>query len=414
MNMKSLIAKHFALMIAFSFLSFAAFSASPETEEIAQRVKNLNTVIEVKTTPKVIHEALMRVSRYRNDSEMILGKTSLYFPMIEFQLRERNMPDEIKYLAVIESGLNPTLESRKGAAGMWQIMERTAGILGLKVDKYVDERKDTEKSTAAALDYLLLLYNMYDDWTMALAAYNCGEGNVNKAIRKSGGKTSYWGIHPYLPRETQNFIPRFLGVAYLMNYYYLHDLTPREPSDDFRYPLTIKVFDKVDLKTLAEDLGTDMEIIKLLNPMYRRGIIPQPSGDNFYTLTLPDLVMAKYVENHNSVDNIISKPFVLTRNRWKDVEAYAGASESTIHYLNRLEWAPVRTRIDDNVAKIIEEKLKINTGPVTLYRLGRKESLSQVAEKYNVSLEDLMSVNNVTSGQIIFPGSIIVLPTPKA
>lgn len=413
MNMKSLIAKDFALMIVLSFLCVTSSIASPETEEIALRVKNLNTVIDVKTTPKVIQEALLRVSMYRNDSEIILGRTSLYFPMIEYQLRKRNMPEEIKYLAVIESGLNPTLESRKGAAGMWQIMERTARILGLKVDKYLDERKDIEKSTEAALDYLLILYDMYDDWTMALAAYNCGEGNVNKAIRKSGGKTSYWDIHSYLPKETQNFIPRFLGAAYLMSYYFLHDLTPREPSDDFRYPLSIKVFDKVDLKTLAQELNVDQNTLRMLNPMYRRGIIPQAAGDQYYTLTLPDLVMAEYIENYNTIDNIISKPFVLNRNRWKDVEAFANSSESSVNYLNTLKWTAPRINIDDQLAKIIEDRLKINTGSVTLYRLGRKESLSQVAEKYNVSLEELMSVNNISDHQTIHPGSIIILPERK-
>lgn len=413
--MKSFIARHLALMTVLVFSFFVSASAkSPDSEEISQRVKNLNTVIQVKTTEKVIQEALLRVSKYRMDSETILGRTSLYFPMIEYQLRERNMPDELKYLAVIESSLNPTLESRKGAAGMWQIMERTANILGLKVDKYIDERMNVEKSTSAALDYLLILFNMYDDWTMALAAYNCGEGNVNKAIRKSGGKTKYWEIHKYLPKETQNFIPRYLGVAYLMNYYYLHDLTPKEPSDELKYSLTIKVFDKVDFKNLSNELSLDINVIKYLNPMYRKGLIPESKDLNYYTLTLPDLAMAVYIENNNSIDNIINNPFVLTRNNWRENDILASGEGFNMSFLKSIDLISSKDSFKTQLLEKIEERLKVNTGPVTLYRLRRKESLSDVAAKYNISLDELMSINNISISEGINPGSIIILPGKKA
>ncbi len=414
MNMKSLIARHLALMIVTFLACFVSlYAKSPTSEEITKRVKSLNTVIDVKVTDEVINEILTRVTKHRQESESILGRTTLYFPMIEHQLRKYGLPDEIKYLPIIESSLLPTLESRKGAAGLWQIMEKTGRTFGLSVDKYFDDRKDVEKSTIAAIKYLSVMYNLYGDWTMALAAYNCGEGNVNKAIKKSGGKTTYWEIHKHLPLETQKFIPRFLGIAYLMNHYYLHDLSPREPEDYFKYPLTIKVFEKVDLKKLANELDLSLYTIKILNPIYRKDIIPAPKGDSYHTLTLPDLSMAVYLTKYNSIDNIINKPFVLTRSNSLTNIPLAEVSLKDFGQLGFASLKPVKNSFDLTILQKIEDKMKISTAPVTLYRMRRKESLSDIALRYNVSLDELIQLNNINPKEGINPGTIIILPDIK-
>ncbi len=416
MNIKSLSTKQCALMMVLVFFSFiTSYAKSPNSEEIVRRVKNLNTVIDVKVTDEVLNEVLLRVTKYRQDSETILGRTTLYFPMIEHHLREYGLPDELKYLAVIESSLLPTLESRKGAAGIWQIMERTGKTLGLNVDRYFDDRKDIDKSTIAAIKYLSILHKMYGDWTMALAAYNCGEGNVNKAIKKSGGKTKYWEIHSYLPSETQKFIPRFLGISYLMNHYYLHDLVPREPADEFKYPLTIKVFEKVDLRKLADELNLNISTIKTLNPIYRKDVIPAAKGDDYHVLTLPDIGMAQYIAKYNSIDNIISRPFVLVRNAALNNNEMANVNvDNQLRQLDFSSLKLIKNSTDAQWVQKIEEKMQLNTGPITLYRMRRKESLSEIASRYNISLEELMKINNIKEKEGIYPGSIIILPDKKA
>src|SRR5690606_27290948 len=149
------------------------------------------------------------------DSEKLIGKIQIYQPLFEFLLKEKNLPQEFKFLPVIESGLRPGAISRVGAAGLWQFMQPTANVMGLRMNTYVDERRDPVKATEAALEYLQYLYNRYGDWTLVLAAYNCGEGNVNKAIRKAGGKRDYWKIQQFLPKETRDYIPKFIAVSYM-------------------------------------------------------------------------------------------------------------------------------------------------------------------------------------------------------
>src|SRR5690606_5215859 len=157
---------------------------------------------------------------------IVLGRSELYFNMFEEKLAKHGLPIELKYLAVIESGLRPSAKSRAGALGLWQFMYRTGKFYNLNQNSYIDERMDPELATEAAALYLKKLHSLYDDWNMALAAYNAGPGNVNKAIRRSGGKMTYWGIRPFLPRETQGYVPNFITVAYMMTNHTLHNLIP--------------------------------------------------------------------------------------------------------------------------------------------------------------------------------------------
>jgi membrane-bound lytic murein transglycosylase D len=195
------------------------------------------------------------------------------------------MPLELKYLPIIESALNPNAVSRAGATGLWQFMRGTGARFGLVNTSYVDERRDPEKSTLAAIRYLSYLYNDFNDWTLALAAYNCGEGNVKKAIRRSGGKTDYWEIYPYLPRETRGYVPAFIAAMYVMNYYDAHRIKPIKVEFDTNID-TIMVTQRLHFLQISEKLNVPVEQLQALNPQYKKGIIPG-NKEKPYSLRLP-------------------------------------------------------------------------------------------------------------------------------
>jgi membrane-bound lytic murein transglycosylase D len=205
--------------------------------------------------------------------EYMLGVGSLYFPMIEEALDRYGLPLELKYLTVIESALNATALSRAGAAGLWQFMLPTAKLYGLEINSMIDERLDPVKSTDAACRFLKDLYNIYHDWTLTIAAYNCGGGNVNKAIRRSGGKTDFWTIYPCLPRETRSYVPYFIASAYVMNYFAYHNLYPVEISAPFSTD-TLMLNRPVHFDQIATVLNIDKEEIRAMNSQYKRDIIP--------------------------------------------------------------------------------------------------------------------------------------------
>lgn len=400
-------------MVCFLILSVSlSASRSPNNAEITKRVENLNTVIDLKVTDEVTDQINYYIERRRSTSETILGRTSLYFPLIENVLRDKNLPDELKYVAVIESSLLPDIESHKGAAGIWQFMKGTAEMYGLKIDKHVDERKDFVKSTNTALDYLKVLYDIYGNWTLALAAYNCGSGNLNKAIKKAGGSTDYWEVQKYLPKETQKYIPRFIAAAYLMNYYYLHDLVPTEPSDDMKYVASVQAFDKIDLKKISEEFDVDYDIIKSLNAMYRKGFIPA-SKEGEYLLTLPEQKMYAYVDKYNSYEYLTYRPSYRA-NDVKTTEDLILETRAKTQ-INRLQRNPKRSfAIRDNLKNnAFLYDLAIDMSYVSsenkTYTLKKKESLSDVADANNMKLSDLLAINNFTENNGPKPGSLIKL-----
>ena len=172
-------------------------------KEIADRIHSLGSSVEIQYSREVRNRINQYLSRQASMSEVLIGRSKIYFPTFEHILREKGLPTDLKYLSVVESGLKPDATSRSGAAGLWQFMRPTGRMMGLKISRTIDERRDVEKSTAAAADYLLKLYNQFDDWTLAIAAYNCGPCNMRKAIRRSGGNKSFWEIKKYLPKETR-------------------------------------------------------------------------------------------------------------------------------------------------------------------------------------------------------------------
>lgn len=397
------------VVVLFLFLNVSLFASnSPKNAEIVKRIENLSTIIDVKVTSEVTEQIINYIDKHKRDAEKILGRTTLYFPMIENALREKNLPDELKYVAVIESSLIPHIESHQGAAGIWQFMKGTSELFGLKVTDKIDERYDIYKSTDKALDYLKILYESYGNWNLALAAYNCGTGNVNRAIKKANGSNNYWQISKYLPKETQKYIPRFIAVSYLMNYYYMHDIYPAEPSEDLKYILTVKVFDKIDFKKLSDELEMEYDLIKYLNPMYLKGYIPV-SEDGIYSLTLPDVKMWTYVDKYNLVENFVNSPYIFRRSD-SDV-ALAGLKSRTVE-IPELSNIQSNTSIKDNLKDdIFIQKLKdqmiIDQKPIEYHRLNKKESLLSVAQSNNMTLKDLMEINKIKENDQLAPGSMI-------
>ena len=211
--------------------------------------------------------------RRRDLVRYMLGMADFYFPIIEQILDEHGLPIELKYLAVVESALNPVALSRVGAAGLWQFMLPTGKSYGLEINSLIDERRDPVKATHAACRYFEDMYAIYKDWNLVLAAYNCGPGNVNKAIKRSGGKTDFWEIFPYLPRETRSYVPLFIAANYIMTYHCEHNLCALQTS----LPLatdTVVVNRSLHLEQVSDLLQVDMPTLRALNPQYKRDIVP--------------------------------------------------------------------------------------------------------------------------------------------
>lgn len=229
----------------------------------------------------------------------MLGLAPIYFPIFEENLDKYNLPLELKYLPIIESALNPKAKSRVGATGLWQFMYRTGKMFDLEVTSYYDERSDVYKSTDAACKYLKSLYNMYDDWNLALAAYNCGPGNVNKAIRRSGGKKTYWEIRNYLPRETRGYVPAFIAVNYVMNYAPEHNIFPVKPDISCFKTDTVAVGDHLSFTQISEFLDIPIEYLEYLNPTYKQNFIPKNKEAN--TLCLPVEKVGDFLANEKKI-----------------------------------------------------------------------------------------------------------------
>jgi len=233
----------------------------------------------------------------------ILGLSQLYYPMFEEIFDKYNIPLELKNLAVIESALNPVARSRAGAMGLWQFMYPTGKLYGLNVTSYIDERADPYKATIAAAEYLQFLYKMFNDWQMVLAAYNAGPGTINRAIRRSGGKKTYWEIRPYLPIETQAYVPAFIAANYAMNYYPEHNIYPDVPRKTYFELDTVIIKEPLSFQQLAGVLDVTTEEIQYFNPIYKKQVIP--AGGN--VLTMPKSVIGKFVTNEEEIYAMLRK-----------------------------------------------------------------------------------------------------------
>lgn len=278
--------------------------------------ERLDTLSDAVVAPKYVTAVKGYLKGYlvrnRKNSERILGRTVLYFPIFEHYLKEHGLPDDLKYLAVVESALKPRATSRVGAGGLWQFMPATGKSLGLDITSQVDERWDPHKSTEAAMLYLNKQYKRFDDWALALAAYNSGSGRVRRAIKRGRSK-NFWRIQRFLPRETRNYVPAFIAANYMLNYYEEHGLMPEYPDLDIQITETIKIYNSMSFYRVAQLTELPLEIIEALNPSYKRGRIPTHAEGHF--LTLPKRVMPAVKDfleaqrpDHAFDSNVFSSP----------------------------------------------------------------------------------------------------------
>lgn len=327
------------------------------------RLKSLNTQIELSYNKEVKGAIDYFADRRRDFVRKVLKRKNLYFEMFETALRENEMPEEIKYLSVIESGLNPSIRSGAGAIGLWQFMPSTGKMFKLNQDYYIDDRMNPEKATQAACTYLKSLYSMFGDWQLALAAYNCGPGNVRKAIRRSGYKETFWDIYDYLPKETRFYVPKFIAINYLMNFSHEHNLA----VDRVFYPMetdTMVINQYFNLEVFAKEINLCQEDLCRLNPDVKRNVIPETHKG--FVLKVPkDL-----------------KPFI-DSNRKVLLDSALKKSEE------KLAYEPVVPK-----AYSYENKYKY------VYRVRSGDALSIIAGKYGVTVGQLKYWNNLSSSRI--------------
>lgn len=399
-------------MFAIGFcLSFACHANAKDLfvdAEVEQRVQSMSSSIDLRYTPEVKKKIKQYTISQRSASEVLLGRISIYFPLIESKLRERGMPDDLKYLAVIESGLIPHAKSGVGAAGLWQFMKPTARMYGMKINRTIDERRDPEISTDAALDYLQYLYDKYGDWALAMGAYNCGPGNMNKAIRKANSK-DFYKVSKYLPRETRGYVPKFIAMSYLMNYYYSHDLTPNMPDQSVLNTSTSRIISKVNFKDLSAKYHLDLETIQLLNPTYIRDYIPVGSE---HKLTLPSEKMADFLSGIESPEPLILYNHINGKKRMLSSikEAIYVEVIPSLDMYQQIIDIPSLPKGQSIENKNSEAYLLTNK-KYMYHTLRRKESLLDVAKKHDMELTKLMEINSYTSHNLPDVGDAIKIIT---
>ena len=274
------------------------FESNVPDEVYIERLKKMNSFISLPYNEIVKNYIILYSEKMPTKMAHMLGLCQYYMPIFDETFNKHDLPEELKAMAIIESAMNPLAVSRAGAKGMWQFMYSTAKMYGLHIDSFVDERLDPVKAADAAARYLQDAYEIFGDWNLAIASYNCGAGNVNKAIRRSGGKRAFWDIWPYLPRETRGYVPAFVGALYAMTYYKEHGIKP-EAIEMPVHVDTFKINRQLHLKQVAELTGAPLEELKNLNPQYRHDIIPGNSKE--YILRLPYTYTNAFIEHEDSV-----------------------------------------------------------------------------------------------------------------
>ena len=262
-------------------------------DELSSRIQSVTNLFEPRFTSEVKNFLRVYLTSRPSWTQTLLGRTAMYFPIFERKIEEKGLPNDVKIISLIESALRTEARSRVGAQGLWQFMPGTAKMNELIIDKYVDEREDPYRATDAALEYLTDLYGKYNDWALAIAAYNSGPGRVNQAMAISGGR-NFWDIKEYLPRETRNYVPSFLAAAYMMKYYSEYYLIPEVPRLDFQITKAFKIYDEISFDKISRLTGLSKDDIRFLNTSYRKDLIP--ANKTGYTLLLPVRV-AHYIES---------------------------------------------------------------------------------------------------------------------
>ena len=328
-------------------------------------IMNINSPFEYKYNQD-IKQWIKYYLKHRQFLGRIIGLSELYFPIFEETFSKYDVPLELKYLAVVESALNPNAKSRAGAVGLWQFMYRTGLLYDLNVTSYVDDRKDPYKSTEAAARHMRDLYDIYHDWALVLAAYNAGAGRINRAVLNSGGKTNYWQILPYLPAETRNYVPAFIAVSYIMSYYNELNIVPSPPKFKDVEIDTVAIKYNTNLKTISDFFGIPYEDLKFLNPQYIKDIIPS-SEHQIYCIRIPKKYQMQFYSKEKAFyDTLLAKRTV------------------TIDTNTTLKNIPIVQ----------------NTGNVIYHKVQSGQTLSTIAAKYRVNVSDIKRWNNLKSNMI--------------
>ena len=330
------------------------------------RLSRMPVIIEMPYNEIVRKFIDMYATRLRDQVAFMLSACNFYMPIFEKALDAYDLPLELKYLPIIESALNPSAVSRTGAAGLWQFMLQTGKLYGLESNSLVDERRDPIKATWAAARYLKDLYGIYNDWNLVIAAYNCGPGTINKVIRRAGGKTDYWVIYNYLPRETRGYVPAFIAANYIMSYYCKHNICPMETNIPAATD-TIQVSRNLHFDQIVDICHVPMDELKSLNPQYKRSIIPGDSKPQ--TLRLPMNAISTFIDNQDTIYN--HRQAELFKNRRIVVVTSSSTSKDVA-----------------------------GNGKPIIYKIKKGDTLGGIAQRYGVSVSKLMSWNGLTDNKI--------------
>jgi membrane-bound lytic murein transglycosylase D len=343
-----------------------------EDELLQERIEDLNkrTPFQIDYTSSLASVIGYYLRRDPETTQQLIELSHFYFPLFEEVFDRYEIPLEMKYLAVVESALDPKVKSPAGATGIWQFMYPTGKMLDLEVSSYVDERMDPIKSTEAAAKYLKKLYSIFNDWDLALAAYNSGPGNVNKAIRRSGGKTNYWEIRSYLPRETAGYVPSFQALMYIFEYAEEHGFSKHVPAESYFTTDTIQTKGLLDLNEVATYLKMDKEWISYLNPSYKLGIVPDDATRNYY-LRLPRNEAGVFVSNENEIYGY---------------QEYQNEAEK--------KQMPSYVKSSDRI------KYKVRSG----------DFLGSIANRYGVRISEIKRWNNLRSDRLSIGQTLLIRP----
>jgi membrane-bound lytic murein transglycosylase D len=325
--------------------------------------------------------------KYRKRSfERLMAISEYYFPLFEEALAKENVPLEIKYLAVVESALNPKAVSGMGATGLWQFMYQTGKQYNLKIDSFIDERSDPLKSSAAAAKYMSNMYSIFGDWELVLASYNSGPGNVSKAIRRSGGKQNYWNIRKHLPRETRGYVPAFLATMYLYEYHNEHGIKPDRAIVQYFSTDTIMIKKQMSFKQISDLLEVPVPQLQILNPSYKLDVIPFYGDENHY-LRLPKEKIAVFASNEDKIYAYVQHELDLRENPFR-----------------RFRTTVSKEIINSNSQRITHTK-------TIYYKIKRGDNLGAIAIEHNVSISDIKKWNKLRNSAIVYGKSLRIITT---
>ncbi len=349
-------------------------------EVYVERLKRLPNVMEMPYNDIVQKFIDRYTGRLRHSVSYMLGASNFYTPIFEEALEAYGLPLELKYLPVIESALNPMATSRVGAAGLWQFMVATGKQYGLEVNSLVDERRDPIKSSYAAAQYLKDLYKIFGDWSLVIAAYNCGPENINKAIHRAGGEADYWKIYPYLPRETRGYVPAFIAANYVMNYYCEHNICPMRTQLPAKTD-TIIVSRDVHLKQIAEVCGVDIDELRTLNPQYRRDVV---NGSNKPSvIRMPATITNTFIANEDSIYKYQAET-LFTRRSLVEVDNSSKVSSSK----------------SSTKKKSSSKKRRSRRTRVKRVTIRQGDTLSEIAERNHTTVKKLRQLNGIRGNNI--------------